>query len=99
MVRRRSSETCWPRAPAGPMPLVLRAAGPGKFEAIGQDTDVTFERQGGRTVRMVVKRHGMEASLFGRVEPRKERKPTPGRADEPAAAVAAPGNWPSFRGA
>jgi outer membrane protein assembly factor BamB len=78
---------------------VLRAVRVGAFEAIGRDTNVTFERQGERVVRMVVKRAGMEASLFNRVEARKERKPGPGQPDDPSAVVAAPGNWPSFRGA
>lgn len=78
--------------------FVLRAVGKGAFEAIGRDTDVTFERQGGGVVRMVVKRRGMEPSLFGRAEPRKERKPMPGQNDDPSAVVAAPGHWPSFRG-
>jgi outer membrane protein assembly factor BamB len=79
--------------------FALRCGGRGTFEAIGEETDVVFERQGERVVRMVVKRRGMEASLFGRIETRSERKPFPGQVDDPAAVVARPGNWPSFRGA
>jgi hypothetical protein len=78
--------------------FVLRSIGRGSFEAIGAETDLAFERQGERVVRMVVKRRGMEASLFGRTEAKVERKLAPGMTDDPAAVVARPGNWPSFRG-
>src|SRR5207237_2243628 len=79
--------------------FVLSALRRGAFEAIGRDTEVTFERRGEGVVGMVVKRRGMEATLFGRAVAGKERKPTPGQADNLSAVVAAPAHWPSFRGA
>src|SRR5579871_6322889 len=87
------------RTVSGSGTYVLHAVGRGTFEAIGRDTDVIFEREGLHAARMLVKRHGMEATAFGRVEARKEATPVPRQVDNSSIAVAAPGQWPSFRGA
>lgn len=86
-------------AAAGPAgQLVLRATARGAFQAIGQDTfRLTFERQGERVTGLVV-RSTTEPLSFTRAGASTGRRPRPGPGDEEPAEVAAPQNWPSFRG-
>jgi outer membrane protein assembly factor BamB len=85
-------------AAAGPSgQFVLRATARGAFQAIGYDTQLTFERQGDRVTGLVV-RSTTEPLLFTRVVTSTGRRPKAGPGDEKPAAVTAPQNWPSFRG-
>jgi dipeptidyl aminopeptidase/acylaminoacyl peptidase/imidazolonepropionase-like amidohydrolase len=76
---------------------ILKAVGPGLFQAIGLATNLEFQRQDGRVARLSVKQPGLEPALFLRSQPRNDQKPHLEAAAD-SLAVTTPQNWPSFRG-
>jgi outer membrane protein assembly factor BamB len=80
-------------------PFVLQPTAKDAFQAVARDSlTITFERQGEKVNRLLVKRGSTELASYDRTEARKEfpiqRRPI----EEPLGTVTAPGNWPSFRG-
>jgi outer membrane protein assembly factor BamB len=79
--------------------FVLRAAAKGTFQAVGYDgVQFTFERNGQRVEKLLVRRGKVDLSVSTRIEARKDREPKLGQVDNQPAVVAARQNWPSFRG-
>jgi outer membrane protein assembly factor BamB len=67
-----------------------------RFQAMGRETVVTFQREGKKVIGMTV-RDGKNDINYQRVETK--GLPPAAVVEEPPAAVKAPANWPSFRGA
>jgi outer membrane protein assembly factor BamB len=74
----------------------LKPKGPDAFRPLGLDfAAYVYERKGGSVYRVILKQFTAEVSFY-----RLEAKPAPAApaADDAAARVASPLNWPSFRG-
>jgi outer membrane protein assembly factor BamB len=74
----------------------LQPAGPGTFRPLGLEySSYAFERKGGAAYRVVLKQYTAEVSFY-RLDAAAAKPGTP--REDGAARVAAPLNWPSFRG-
>jgi outer membrane protein assembly factor BamB len=76
----------------------LTPAGPDTFRPLGLDfVTYVFERKGGSVYRMILKQYTAEVSFY-RLESKPVAKPINLPGEDGAYRVAAPLNWPSFRG-
>jgi outer membrane protein assembly factor BamB len=78
-------------------PHLLNPTGPDAFSPAGLPATYTFTRKGEQATRVVVKYHTSELTYY-RLETKPVAKPAATPAEAGAVAVAAPLNWPSFRG-
>ncbi len=78
--------------------MILRPTGPDVFQPLGSTaTSIAFERKDGKVSRVVLKRFTAESSYFV-ADSKPVHKPLGVPRDAEGGAVAAPLNWPSFRG-
>jgi outer membrane protein assembly factor BamB len=78
-------------------PHLLKSSGPGTFVPVGLAATYTFARKGPEAPKVIVKNLTSELTYY-RLETKPIATPVSPPREEKVAAIAAPLNWPSFRG-